>query len=234
MQPTYLPWIGYFKLMSIVDIFVFLDDVQFDKRSWQQRNKISSINSDSQFLTMPAISKGLYDQKLNEVKISEPIINAQKHLKIIYYEYSKSPYFKEYYRDIEKIYIKHYKYLCELNIKLIEYLKLIFSIDTKIIKSSSLNVLKYKDEKLLNICEILNASNYISPKGSLNYLKDSQCFKKSNINVKIFDYEPKIYKNFRNHSYSYLSAIDVLFNFGKSSINIMNEAECSCHSLDFI
>ena len=57
---------------------------------------------------------------------------------------------------------------------------------------------------------------------------------KSNINVKIFDYEPKIYKNFRNHSYSYLSAIDVLFNFGKSSINIMNEAECSCHSLDFI
>ena len=74
-------------------------------------------------------------------------------------------------------FILHYKYLCELNIKLIEYLKLIFSIDTKIIKSSSLNVLKYKDENL-NICEILNASNYISPKGSLNYLKDSQCFKK--------------------------------------------------------
>ena len=70
MQPTYLPWCGYFGLMNLVDIFVIYDDVQFDKRSWQQRNKIKTP-AGSQWLTVPVASKGQQFQKINDVKIQD-------------------------------------------------------------------------------------------------------------------------------------------------------------------
>jgi hypothetical protein len=60
-QPTFLPWAGYFGLLDFVDEFVFLDDVQFNKRSWQQRNNIK-INNQTFFLTVPVISKNKYNQ----------------------------------------------------------------------------------------------------------------------------------------------------------------------------
>ena len=49
MQPTFLPWCGYFDLMDEVDVFVFLDDVQFDYRSWQHRNKIKDVSIKTSF-----------------------------------------------------------------------------------------------------------------------------------------------------------------------------------------
>ena len=68
MQPTYLPWAGYFGLMMLSDYFVFLDDVQFERRSWQQRNYIKN-KKDIINLTVPVIKKGLRDQKINQTKI---------------------------------------------------------------------------------------------------------------------------------------------------------------------
>ena len=78
MQPTYLPWVGYFNLINKSEYFVFLDDVQFDKRSWQQRNKII-INSNQRYLTVPVLSKNKYLQKLSEVKID----NSEKWQKVL-------------------------------------------------------------------------------------------------------------------------------------------------------
>ena len=72
MQPTYLPWSGYFGLFNYVDFFVFLDSVQFERRSWQQRNKIKS-SSGSFFLSIPVISKGLREQKIKDIKILNEI-----------------------------------------------------------------------------------------------------------------------------------------------------------------
>ena len=68
MQPTYLPWLGYFALMDRVDIFVFLDSVQFERRSWQQRNRIKGPDG-PRMLTVPVFKKGLRDQRIDEVRI---------------------------------------------------------------------------------------------------------------------------------------------------------------------
>ena len=225
MQPTYLPWIGYFKLMSIVDIFVFLDDIQFDKRSWQQRNKISSKMLDFYLLTMPVVSKGLFNQKLNEVKIVDSENSIKKHLDIIYHEYSKSPFFVQNFEEIEYIYQQNDSDLCKLNIKFIEYFKKKLNINTKTILSSQLEINSKKETKLFEICKVINTSTYISPIGSLNYLRNTDIFCKNQINVKMFNYEPKIYKNFRNKNCSHLSFLDVLFNFGNSSKKVMNEGK---------
>ena len=79
-QPTFLPWQGYLALINYVDEFIILDDVQFDKRSWQQRNKIKQNNKEL-FLTIPVKSKGRYEQKINEVAINNQTNFIEKHLK---------------------------------------------------------------------------------------------------------------------------------------------------------
>ena len=80
MQPTFLPWVGYFALMDRVDRFVFLDDVQFDKRSWQQRNRIKTANGPL-WLTVPVLTKGRRDQTIAEVQIQPDARFAETALK---------------------------------------------------------------------------------------------------------------------------------------------------------
>ena len=118
MQPTYLPWHGYFALMSVVDIFVLLDDVQFNKRSWQQRNRIKTQNGTS-YLTVPVFTKDKRDQLISEVLINRDIDFVNKHLKSIQHNYSKAKYFDFYFRKISEIYRKKHLYLSKLNIDFI-------------------------------------------------------------------------------------------------------------------
>ena len=69
MQPTFMPWTGYFHMIKNSDLFIFLDDVQFNKRSWQQRNKFLQLQKEI-YLTVPVNSKGKFNQKINNVKIN--------------------------------------------------------------------------------------------------------------------------------------------------------------------
>ena len=68
MQPTYLPWPGYFSLIKNVKNFVFLDDVQFERRSWQCRNYLK-IQNKAKILSVPTKNKGNYNQNINKIKI---------------------------------------------------------------------------------------------------------------------------------------------------------------------
>ena len=93
MQPTFMPWIGYFGMMEIVDTMVILDDVQFDKRSWQQRNKIKT-ESGARWITIPVKSKGLFTQLISEVEIDNEIKKQRKIISTIQNNYSNTKYFK--------------------------------------------------------------------------------------------------------------------------------------------
>ena len=94
-QPTFLPWIGYFAFLDKIDKIIFLDNVQFKKRSWQQRNNIK-LNGQKKFLSISVKSKGKFDQKISEVEILHDK-NIELIKKQIYFEYKKAKYFKDYY-----------------------------------------------------------------------------------------------------------------------------------------
>ena len=91
MQPAYLPWAGYFNLISKADIFVFLNDAQFEKHEWQNRNRIL-MNEAYHWITVPVSRNGL-DTKICEIKISENQPWRKKHLSMIRQTYLKCPYF---------------------------------------------------------------------------------------------------------------------------------------------
>ena len=120
MQPTFLPWTGYFKMILRSDLFVFLDDVQFDKRSWQQRNKILKNDGKEFLLTIPVKSKGKFFQKINEVEVDNSTNWKDKHLKLLEMNYSKHKFFKQVFDSISNTYKENTNSLSEFNIKLIK------------------------------------------------------------------------------------------------------------------
>jgi len=214
MQPTYLPWIGYFSLMKSVDVFIILDSVQFSKRSWQQRNQIKT-ESGPKWLTVPVISKGKREQLITDVQIDYSSGKfPESHVNLIQQNYKKSKFFSNYSHDFFNILRKRHKNLSSLSIDLILLIKGMLDIKTTIKYSSDFVTKGSKDELLAELCEHVGATEYISPPGSKVYLDDSDSFLKKNISVKYFDYKHPKYKQINGDFLSYMSVIDLLFNCG--------------------
>ena len=129
-QPTYLPWYGYFALIDYVDEFVFLNDVQFDKRSWQSRNYIKTSN-DKLLLSANVKTKGKFNQNINEVQLINYDIFSNNHLRSIKLNYKKSKYFDLYFNEIKKIFEKKFDKLQDLNVEIINKINELLGIKKK-------------------------------------------------------------------------------------------------------
>ena len=168
-QPQYLPWLPYFSKISNSDIFVFLDNVQFQKNGLHNRNQIKNSQG-KLWLTVP-VSVKLGD-KLNSVRIIEDSWK-KKHIKSIQNNYSKSTNYNFFNNKIKDIINKEDKSLCSLNINLIKTIcNEYFDLNTKFLMQSELNVNGKGSELILNICKLLGAKNYLSGPGGKNYINE--------------------------------------------------------------
>ncbi len=218
MQPTYLPWLGYFDLIDQSDIFVFLDDVQFEKQSWQQRNMIKT-NNGWIWLTIPVIQK--FGQKIAETRINYANKWNEKHFKSIYYNYHTAAYYNLFNDRLEKIYSFHHKFLVDFNIMIIQWVCEELGISPQFICSSALSVTGTKTERLINICQKLNANNYLSPLGSKTYIEKNNLFNDSGIILKYQHFEHPQYSQNTGDFISHLSTLDLILNNGPDSLGII-------------
>ena len=221
-QPTYLPWTGYFDLIDRSETFIFLDDVQFNTRSWQQKNRIV-FNEKYKDLTVPVKKKGLRCQKIKETEVFDHKFIDQ-HLSIIYDSYHKSKFFNVYFPSLKKVYEKfNNTYLiAEINISLIRKICSLIKIDSKFVLSSSLNVNFKGSEKLANICSILNKKNYLTNIGSLDYLQkeeEKKYFLSKKIKVFIQNYKCMEYQQQSSEFLDKASVLDLLFNEGDKALD---------------
>lgn len=224
-QPIYLPWVGYFDLMDRSDIFVLLDSVQFDKRSWQQRNRIKCPRGEL-MLTVPVLSKGQFHQKIQDVRIDPGSNFVKDHIKAIQLNYARSEYFYRYADEVFAILNKKHVLLADLNIDLILWFKDVLRIQTEIVRSSSLNVLGKKSELLVHICKELGIERYLSSAGSMTYINENNLFDENGIQLNYQNYEPVPYRQLHGEFIPYLSMLDLLFNEGKESLNIVRAGRC--------
>ena len=218
-QPQYLPWLGYFDKMDQSDVFVLLDDVQYKKNEWQNRNKIR--NSEGwQWITVPV----LYDfgQKIREVKIDTGSNWREKHIKSIELNYSKAPYFDKYFSFFKDSLEKEWLSLSELNTHFIGFFKKTLGIETELVKSSDLDVKTSSTERLVDICKLLKAEVYLSGAGGEEYL-DAEMFNKSGIRLEFQAYEHPRYEQAYEGFEPYMSVADLLFCQGDKSIEIIRE-----------
>jgi len=220
MQPTYLPWLGYFALAAQVDIFVFLDSVQFVRRSWQQRNRIKMVQG-SQWLTVRVLSKGSRDQLISEVAIDSSSDFAQKHIGSIRHAYGRAKCFEPYHKRLFEVLRQNHALLSDLNVDLITDLARTLDLDCRFLRSSSLGILGTKDHLLANICDHLSADRYVSTPGSEVYLSQSTAFENKGIEVVYGEYEHPRYPQCHGTFMPSLSIVDLLFNAGDESKTIL-------------
>jgi hypothetical protein len=220
-QPTYLPWMGYFDMVDQVDVFVLLDDVQFEKRSWQQRNRIKTP-SGLQWLTVPVISRGRRNQLINEVEIETPQF-SRDHCRAVEHNYRRAQFFGDYFEQFSsQLICSEGTRLADLNIRLIEWFMKALGIGTRLVVSSTLRQSGKRTELLANLCESQRANLYVSPLGSSVYLlKDKAVLLEKGIDVVFQHYEHPEYKQLFPPFHPYASALDLIFNEGRRSIEIL-------------
>lgn len=220
MQPTYLPWLGYFAMIDQVDVFIIFDSVQFSKRSWQQRNQIKTA-SGPMWLTVPVASKGKRGQLINKVEIDIIRNYHSAHVASLENNYRQSPFFSEYSSELFALLEKGHLYLSELTAELIVYFCKVLGITTPIKYSSKMENKGTKADLLAMLCEQVDATEYFSAPGSREYLEESDAFDKRNIPIKYNEYKILEYPQLFGAFIPYLSIIDLLFNVGPESLSFI-------------
>jgi WbqC-like protein family len=225
-QPTYLPWLGYFDLIEQVDCFVVLDTVQFEKQSWQQRNRIKTPTG-LQWLTVPVQFRGRLRQKIQEVEIREAEF-WRKHVRAIELNYGRATYFADYFAEVAAIMKSQGagSRLVDLNLSLLTWLLETLGIHTPVVRASSLAQSGKRTELLANICEKLGATDYVSPIGSAGYLlPELSIFSQRDIGVSFQNYTHPEYKQLFPPFLPYACVLDLILNEGLRSMEIIRSGQ---------
>lgn len=209
MQPTYLPWAGYFHLMASVDCFIFLDDVQFEKQSWQSRNRIL-LNGKECMLSVPVLGNDRI-RLLPEVCIDYQRPWPQKHLKTIRQAYARAAHVGAVADLLEAVYAQNHRQLVELNIDLISRLAGYIGLATPLLRASGLHCEGKRSERLQALCRAVGATEYLSPPGSRQYLEEDRFAEISGLPVSYRSFLPAPYPQRGCTEFvSHLSVVDVL------------------------
>lgn len=213
-QPEHLPWLGFFDKMQKCDAYVFLDNVQFKKRYFENRNKIR-VENGWQWVTVPVISKGRYKQKISDVEIDYSTNWQKKYLGRIKRSYSKTCHYNSFYPYIGKIINNGYFRLVDLNIALINFCSEYLDIHTPCYLASEIDSEEASGSDLiLNLCRSFEATIYISGPDGQRYLKTEK-FRSAGIDIVCHDYSHPVYKqNKYNEFVSHMSVCDYIFNHG--------------------
>lgn len=211
-QPQYLSYPGFFHKILHCDIFVILDDVQFQKNGFQNRNRIKTQHGEL-WLTIPVIRE--FGQYISDVSISDPRWQ-RKHWFSLKTSYARAPFFKEYSESLEALYMRHeYTKLCEVNSIFTNWVLCQLGINTPVVYSSAIEKEGIKSDRLVDICKSLDASHYLAGPGSHAYI-DLDVFRRENISVEFQNFNSLYYEQLYPELgfIPNLSIIDALLNCG--------------------
>jgi hypothetical protein len=216
-QPQYLPWIGYFDKIDRAEAFVLLDNVQYKKNEWQNRNRIRTAQG-WQWLTVPVLNR--FPQDIKDVQINNRIKWRKKHLHALLYNYTKSPHFEEHRPFFEHVYARDWEYLVDINTHVIKYLTTALGINTQILVSSRFNVRNGPTERLIDICKVVGADTYLAGADGCKYMDMGQ-FDEAGIKVLFQGFKHRTYSQLFGTFEPFMSVVDLLFNHGTESLNII-------------
>lgn len=221
VQSSYIPWKGYFDLIRSVDEFILLDDVQFTRRDWRTRNRIKTQHGVS-WLTVPVQSKGKYLQTIEETRVADATW-AQRHWATLRGAYSRAPFFRDYAPRLGALYEGRVagERLSDINHAFITAVCGLLGISTPITWSSAYGACTGRNERLVDLCRLSGASDYLSGPNARGYL-DESLFARAGVRVQFADYSgypeyPQVHPPFEHA----VSAVDLLFCSGPDALRYM-------------
>ena len=220
-QPEHIPWIGFFNKMAQCDLFVYLDNVQFKKRYFENRNKIKDKEK-TLWLTVPVASKGLYTQKICDVELDNSQAWTRKYKGRLEHVYGKHPFWQDLKAIIYPTLDKSLNKLVDLNLFLINNICAYLEINTTTTLASKLSCENLKGSDLiLEICNKSNAEVYTSGPDGKNYL-ELEKFIKNGIEIIYHDFDHPEYPQIGETFTPYLSVLDLIANCGEKSLEFIN------------
>lgn len=222
-QPEHLPWLGFFDKMRQADVCVLLDTTQFAKDDFQNRNRIKAVEGPA-WLTVPVFKKGVAHQLIRDVKICNDRNWKNRCWSKMLLSYRDAPFFQDYKEFFLGTYNKEWSDLLALNDSIIRFLRDQLGLKTDLLLASELGVYERGGTTVnLEICRRLGAHTYLSGRNGRAYL-DEQLFAEHNIEVRYQDFHHPVYPQLWGDFHPFMSAVDLLFNCGKASLEIIAKA----------
>lgn len=215
LQPSYIPWRGYFHQIHKADIFVFYDDVQYDRHGWRNRNRIKTAQGEK-WLTIPlqGVGSDWQNARICDMHIAPGGKWRNSHFETLRHAYKRAPFFNDYKPMLERWYATDPHSLAGFTIPTtIELARALGIETTKFVRSSELGCSGHKTERLLAILKTLGATRYVSGPAARDYL-DVPLLNAAGIDVEWMEYDypqyPQLYPPFD----PYVSILDLLFMTG--------------------
>jgi WbqC-like protein family len=223
LQPSYLPWLGYFDQLYKSDVFVLYDDVQYDKHGWRNRNRIKT-GTGPLWLTVPVLTHGQGLPTNRDARIDTRQPWARKHLQALRVNYAKAPAFEEVFGALEPVLGRPWTHLIDLNRAVLEMLCRLLGLTRLILLSSELDVPGQKSERLIGLCRALGAGRYLTGDAASDYLDETQ-FAAHDIRVEYHHYRHPVYAQLHGEFVPYLSVVDLLMNHGRESLGVLVDGD---------
>jgi WbqC-like protein len=190
-QPAYLPWLGYFDRIAKSDAFIFLDNVQFERNSFINRNRIKSANGPI-WLTVPVRLAAHFDKTIVEIEIDDGQDWRRKHLRSIEQSYARAQDFAQKFDRLAAIYRNRTNKLAELCRDQLDFWLSELGITTRIVRASQLPVAGRKSALVLDLCKHLGATKYLSGPLGRGYLEETE-FSKAGIDIEYHEFAHPVY-----------------------------------------
>lgn len=218
-QPTYLPWLGLFHKIALAEWYCIYDHVQYCKKDWYSRNQIKT-NNGPLMLSVPVLTTKHREKMLCEIEIDNSKPWQRKHWRSIKMAYEKSPHFDLYADLFEDVYTKDWKYLTDLNDWLLHGLLYFLGLDPQICYSSILQLPENRNDAIIDMCKKMGGDTYIFGEMGESYVEVDK-FHDAGIKVHFQHYKHPVYEQLHGDFVPGLSVIDLLFNHGKESLDII-------------
>jgi hypothetical protein len=219
-QPEHLPWLGFVNKADQAELLVLLDNVQFEKNYYQNRNRILS-RTGPVWLTVPVLSKGHLRKTIRDMEIDNVQKWRKKYYSTIYHCYHTYPHFSEYAPFFQSLCARTWSRIADLNECIIKYLFDALEVRTPIVRASDLQGQGASSDLLLDLCLKTNATTYLAGQTASNYL-DEEIFRMKSIKVTQHRFRHPVYPQFKQSNFvSHLSVLDLLFNCGRDSLTII-------------
>jgi hypothetical protein len=220
LQPSYLPWLGFFEQMRVADVFVLYDDVQFDKHGWRNRNRIKCTHG-LQWLTVPVQQHG--KPRIADVEIDPTKHWVRKHVATIRQCYAVATHLEPYLAELESVLSRPWRFLVDLDEAVIDLFAGWLNVHTTMVRSSALPVSGDRNERLVALCRHFGADRYRSGEAARAYL-DVELFEREGIEVEWQNLDHPIYPQLHGGFVSHLSALDLILNCGQESSAVLAAA----------
>jgi len=217
-QLHYLPWLRYFEKIARSDVFIVLDNIQFSKNGWQNRNKVKTAAGVT-LLTVPVVCS--LGDTLDQVRINTKAPWRKKHWATIRQAYGKAPHFDEHAPFLEATYAQQWEFLNDINRHVLDYFVATLDIDTTIVYASTLDVPGSATERLVNLVRAVGGNQYYSGAFALDAYLDRDMLDDAGIRVVIQDWHAPTYPQLHGPFIPDLSALDLLMNTGPDALQIL-------------